>query len=164
MLIVVRHAPAAPGAPDAERPLTKEGRAVAQALGVDLVRLTPTHLVSSPARRCRETIEPVATALGRDVIIDEGLAATAKPAHVSLARAFLAGLDGVVLAVSHAPQIEELVGELLAEQGIALDATALHLPTGGYLVIDRDQSVKPARITAVRRYVGPGTEPLVLLG
>ena len=59
-VFLVRHAEAAPGEPDALRPLTPAGRAAARALGE---RLAPERLdavVSSPLRRARETAAAIA--------------------------------------------------------------------------------------------------------
>ncbi len=60
--VIVRHAEAAPGAPDELRPLTPSGRDQARALGERLRAegLAPDAVVSSPLLRARET----ATALG----------------------------------------------------------------------------------------------------
>ena len=58
-LVIVRHAEAAPGAPDALRPLTPTGHKHAEALGAELREqgIEPDAVVSSPLVRARETAE-----------------------------------------------------------------------------------------------------------
>lgn len=167
MLVVARHAPATPprpGTADLERPLTDEGLAKAQALSVELLRLAPTHLVSSPARRCVETLAPLAHALDLEIITDDGLGPSAKAAQIALSLAYLEGLDGVTVVATHAPQLETLLAQLLADHGISVDADALHLPPAGYVIIDVAEGVRPRRIDRVRAYRDVGTDPLVLVG
>ncbi|MGH1502273.1 MAG: SixA phosphatase family protein [Acidimicrobiales bacterium] len=72
----VRHAHAGsrgPGHHDRYRPLSERGTARATEL-VDLLADAPfTQVVSSPATRCVQTVEPLALARGLDVIEDERL-------------------------------------------------------------------------------------------
>ena len=74
-LIILRHAEAMKRAAwrasgdrantsDKERPLNEWGELQAQALANILLAYGPTTLISSDARRCRSTLEPVATSLG----------------------------------------------------------------------------------------------------
>ncbi|NUR76504.1 MAG: NUDIX hydrolase, partial [Thermoleophilia bacterium] len=70
MTLLVRHASAGNRdewtGDDADRPLDERGRA--QALGL-VERLTPfriERILTSPARRCVETVEPLARARGLD--------------------------------------------------------------------------------------------------
>jgi phosphohistidine phosphatase len=67
-LLLLRHAEAAPaGGSDSDRPLTSEGRRVAERLGRGLARLdlAPEGVYSSPLLRARETADCVMEGLGR---------------------------------------------------------------------------------------------------
>jgi phosphohistidine phosphatase len=98
-LLIVRHAEAAPGKPDALRPLTPEGRDQARALGERLRarNLVPDTVLTSPLLRARETAE--ALDFGRPEV-DERLAPGASAEDV---RAVAAGRGGTVLVVGHQP-------------------------------------------------------------
>ena len=98
-LLIVRHAEAAPGKPDALRPLTPEGREQARALGERLRarNLLPDAVLTSPLLRARETAE--ALELGTPEV-DERLAPGATAEDV---RAVAAGRGGTVLVVGHQP-------------------------------------------------------------
>lgn len=68
-LILLRHAhaePATAGQPDLDRPLSPQGLAEAEAAGRWLAEqgLIPDCVLSSPARRARETLETVLDAIG----------------------------------------------------------------------------------------------------
>lgn len=77
-LYVVRHADAGGRSswdgPDETRPLTKRGRHQADAIAEDLRSAGVTRLVSSPYRRCTQTLVPLAAHLGVAVESDERLA------------------------------------------------------------------------------------------
>lgn len=68
-LILIRHAHAespAPGQADADRALSPEGQAAAEAVGRWLLEhgLAPDCVLCSPARRARETLEAVLGVIG----------------------------------------------------------------------------------------------------
>jgi len=73
-IYLVRHAKALRRATweddDALRPLGEDGRWQADQLAARLGSLVTGRIVSSPARRCVETVRPLATRLGRDVETD----------------------------------------------------------------------------------------------
>ncbi len=78
-LILVRHGEVAAnremryvGASDPA--LTPEGERQAAALAEAVAGLRPTRLLTSPRQRCRQTAEPIATAAGLEVAIEEALA------------------------------------------------------------------------------------------
>jgi phosphohistidine phosphatase SixA len=79
---LVRHAKAGSRerwtAPDRDRPLTDPGRAQAAALAVTLAPGT-RRVLSSPYRRCVETVAPLADAIGLRVEEDDRLAEGADP-------------------------------------------------------------------------------------
>lgn len=77
-LYVVRHAHAGSRSswdgPDETRPLTNRGRHEADAIADGLRSAGVTRLVSSPYRRCTQTLDPLAAHVGRSVESDERLA------------------------------------------------------------------------------------------
>jgi phosphohistidine phosphatase len=105
-LFVVRHAKAAPGEPDAQRPLTQAGHEVAKALGERLAAEGLDAVISSPLRRARETAEPIANAAGLTVEVDERLAPGATAESV---REAIAGRGDTVVTVGHQPDCGEIV-------------------------------------------------------
>src|SRR5215469_3499581 len=67
-LLLMRHAAAAgkgAGGGDRERPLTPDGKRAARLLGRRLRadRISPDHILCSPARRARETLDGLSEAL-----------------------------------------------------------------------------------------------------
>lgn len=77
-LYVVRHGHAGSRSSwdgsDETRPLTNRGRHQADAIAADLRSAGATRLVSSPYRRCTQTLEPLALHLGLAVESDDRLA------------------------------------------------------------------------------------------
>jgi phosphohistidine phosphatase len=107
-LLIVRHAEAAPGDPDEQRPLTAEGQAQARALGERLRAdgFSPDALVTSPLLRARET----ASALGLgEPQPDDRLAPGASPEDI---REAALGRGETVLVVGHQPDCGRAVLEL----------------------------------------------------
>lgn len=71
-VLVVRHASAGDRGTwsdrDDERPLDQQGRAEAAALAAGLRWFRPTRIVSAEPLRCRQTVQPLAAAVGLDVL------------------------------------------------------------------------------------------------
>jgi phosphohistidine phosphatase len=109
-LILWRHAEAAPGDPDAARPLTERGRAQAEHMARWLAPRLPRELrmLVSPARRTQETARP----LGRSYETVEGLAPGTEAAAV-LRIAGWPGGEQPVLIVGHQPTLGEVASRLL---------------------------------------------------
>jgi 8-oxo-dGTP pyrophosphatase MutT (NUDIX family)/broad specificity phosphatase PhoE len=93
-LVVLRHAKAVrrsdwsrvrDAGPDEARPLRAEGQAQAQALVPLLAAYGPTRLVSSPALRCVDTVDPYAADLGVRVEVDSRLTEEARRADATAA-------------------------------------------------------------------------------
>jgi phosphohistidine phosphatase SixA len=112
-LFIVRHAKAAQGEPDEQRPLTERGRAAALELGQRLGGEQLDAVVSSPLVRARETAEAIARAADLELEIDERLAPGADAAAV---RAVVAGRGDTVVVVGHQPDCTEIVFELTGRQ------------------------------------------------
>ncbi|MCA0146501.1 bifunctional NUDIX hydrolase/histidine phosphatase family protein [Blastococcus sp. LR1] len=70
-LILVRHGKAGSGdkweGPDAERPLTPNGQEQARQLAAVLPLFGPTRIASATPLRCRQTVTPLAEALGYEI-------------------------------------------------------------------------------------------------
>lgn len=124
-LILVRHAKAAPGQPDALRTLTKAGHEAARMLGGLLAEQHPDAVVSSPLVRARETAEAIATAAGLEAAIDERLA---PGATAELLRAAVEGRGQTVVAVGHQPDCSRIV--------LALTGREVSFPTAGFAELD----------------------------
>ena len=76
-IYLVRHAKAGSryrwNGNDHERPLSGPGREQAAALAVRLAAKRPPTLLSSPYVRCMQTLEPLADALGTEVVAQKAL-------------------------------------------------------------------------------------------
>jgi len=127
VLLIVRHASAGArghGAGDLDRPLDQRGVGQAAGLvetllpllapspqGAELLDATP-DLRSSPARRCVETIAPLATRLGTTPTIDDGLIEGCD-VRMLLGRIHR-GIDRPTVWASHGDVIPALLGQLAA--------------------------------------------------
>ena len=112
-LFLVRHAEAAPGEPDALRPLTPTGRASARALGEQLATERLDAVLCSPLLRARETAEQIARAASLSAAVDERLAPGATAEGV---REAVSGLGETVVAVGHQPDCTVILLELTGEE------------------------------------------------
>jgi phosphohistidine phosphatase SixA len=112
-LILVRHAKAAPGDPDALRPLTGKGRKAAAELARELRAAHPDAVISSPLLRAVETATPIAKKAGLEVEIDARLAPGATADDV---RAVIAGKGDTVVTVGHQPDCSDIVFELTGRE------------------------------------------------
>jgi phosphohistidine phosphatase len=133
---LVRHGAAAPGSPDAARPLTAAGRSGVEALG----RALRTHDVAvaeirhSGLVRARETAEILGHALAprQGVVAAAGLAPEDDP---EVARAELELAPAPVMLVGHLPHLERLalmlLGSARAEALRFAPATAVGLARDG---------------------------------
>ena len=121
--LVVRHAKAGDrlaGAADWDRGLGPSGRAQAQRLPAQLAAFAISAILSSPFRRCVETVGPLARAQGVEVQLAPELAEGSRlPEVLSL----LWSLEGSTVLCSHGDVIGDLVGELV-ELGLVPSAEA----------------------------------------
>lgn len=147
-LLLVRHGPAGQrqafaktGRPDAERPLTSEGRAAMKKAAAGLRAVFPRAplIVTSPLARARQTAELVAKAYGKARLIEwPELAPEAKRAAL-FRRLSELGDDGAAALVGHEPSLSGLAGFLLA----GAKAPALELKKGGALLLELPKACKP---------------------
>ena len=107
-LVLIRHADAAPGAPDELRALTPEGHEQARKLGERLRAegIVPDAVLSSPLLRARETASDLG--LGEPDAHD----ALAPGATADDVRAAVAGRGETVVVVGHQPDCGRIAAEL----------------------------------------------------
>ena len=110
---MVRHAKAGDrgqGVADRERPLSAPGRAQAAALPAQLAAFPISSVLSSPFRRCLETVAPLAGHFGLTVepapVLGEG-------SSLSDVLTLLWSLDAGAVLCSHGDVIGDLIGELI---------------------------------------------------
>jgi len=129
-LYLVRHAQAAPGEPDELRPLTREGREQARALGERLrdEDVHPDALLTSPLLRARETGGELARALEVEAEPDERLAPGASVEDI---RAAIEGRGERVVVVGHQPDCGEIAAALTG-------GPEPPFPAGGLAVLELD--------------------------
>jgi phosphohistidine phosphatase len=140
MLWLLRHAEAADGLPDDERPLTERGIRQAEAAGQALARLGETIdiCLSSPKLRALQTAERVCDPLGVEVRVEPALCG--EPFDV---REVTAGLDNVLL-VGHDPSFSILLHDLTGTQA--------RMKKGGLAAVAKGELVvllRPAELTAI---------------
>lgn len=118
---LIRHAKAgsrsAWTADDARRPLNTKGRRQAGELADRFAPLAIDRLLSSPAVRCRQTLEPLAERI-EATIEDTGELAEGEPLGPAIT--LLAGLTTDTALSAHGDLIPQIV-EHLAAEGMSLD-------------------------------------------
>ncbi|MGI8845569.1 MAG: SixA phosphatase family protein [Thermoleophilaceae bacterium] len=143
MIWLLRHADAAKGSPDAERPLTESGREQARTAGLALAAMAVRldACVSSPKVRAWETATLACESLGIEVAEDERLAGGPFDP-----RAVVDGLGDEVLLVGHDPDFSLAVNHLTGAQ--------VRMPKGGVAAEDRGELkllLRPAELAALAR-------------
>jgi phosphohistidine phosphatase SixA len=120
-LYMVRHAKAGSRSawvgPDESRPLTKAGREQVRGITELLIHHPVPRVLSSPYRRCVETVQPLATKLGVPVEIVGALAeGRSAPRLVEL----MTALPDHSVLCSHGDMIPAVI-DLLAARGMEVD-------------------------------------------
>jgi 8-oxo-(d)GTP phosphatase len=158
-LVVLRHAKAVrrsdwgrvrDAGPDEARPLREEGHGQARALVPLLTAYGPTRLVSSPALRCIDTVDPYAADIGVRVegdsrLTEEAWKADAKAA--AMAAEELLHDPTPALLCTHRPVLPTVIAHVLggaAEAGMPGGP----LSPGEFLVLHRS----PDKVVAVERH------------
>jgi phosphohistidine phosphatase len=123
---------------DRDRPLAGRGRRAARAMAahMEAERIRPDLVLCSPARRTRQTLECIGTALGHAVEarFDEELYGAGEAELFGLLRA-LADEVRSVMVIGHNPGLEDLaVG--LASEGAELARLREKYPTAALATID----------------------------
>src|SRR5262249_54940124 len=108
---LVRHGEAAPGDPDALRPLTSDGRAAVRDLGARLSTegVRPAVVLSSPLLRARETADELAKALDTEMETDDRRAPRATAASL---RSAVSGRGDEVIVVGHQPDCGVIAADI----------------------------------------------------
>jgi phosphohistidine phosphatase len=140
MIWLLRHAEAADGLPDDERPLTVRGMRQAEAAGLALARLGTSidACLSSPKLRAIQTAERACEPLGIPVTIEPALSGEPFDIH-----ALTAGL-GEVLLVGHDPSFSLTLHALTGAQA--------RMKKGGLAGIAKGELVtllRPAELLAI---------------
>ncbi len=140
MLWLLRHAEAADGRPDDERPLTRRGLRHAEAAGHALARLGSAIEVclTSPKLRARQTAERACEALGVPVTVEPAL--SGQPFDIG---ELTAGLEHVLL-VGHDPSFSMTLHDLTGAQA--------RLAKGGLAAVKRGELVvllRPSELSAI---------------
>ncbi len=129
-LLILRHAKSSwkkPGLTDHDRPLNKRGKHDAPRMG-KLIRekgLIPNLIVSSSAKRARQTADRIAQACGyqSEVRIENDLYLAYPEVFIQILK-FLSDEFDSVMVVGHNPGVEELL-RLLTEREEAMPTAAL---------------------------------------
>ncbi|NBC27910.1 MAG: histidine phosphatase family protein [Bacteroidetes bacterium] len=119
-LLIMRHAKSSwddRDRKDFDRPLNKRGRRDAPAMGKFLksVDAVPSHLISSPAARAKETVELLANGAGikePSITWDEDLYFNGPEAYLEAVRRS-PGSQKTVLIAGHNPSVEQFIQYLL---------------------------------------------------
>ena len=138
-LLLIRHAPAAAGPGDVERPLTERGERNATAIGTWLFRagLAPDRVLVSPARRAVQTWERAGGELpaAPGPIVDDRIYDNTVDALLGAIRETPEDVRTLVV-VGHNPSVGELAGVLDDGQGEAAVRRDVHagFPAGAVVV------------------------------
>jgi phosphohistidine phosphatase len=140
VLWLLRHADAADGVPDDERPLTEKGQVQADAAGKALLRLGENIdiCLTSPKLRALQTAERACDPLGVPVRIEPALSGEPFDVH-----RLTAGL-GDVLLVGHDPSFSLLLHDLTGTQ--------TRMKKGGLAAIAKGELVlllRPSELAAI---------------
>lgn len=137
-LYLLRHAKsswAEPGAEDHERPLNRRGHAACTVLAghIDRAGIAPDQVLCSTARRAKDTVAEIATALGRRFPVSyRRRLYLAEPDEILAQIRRLDDGFRAVMVVGHSPGLEELSAMLIGGgEPKALQRLRAKYPTGG---------------------------------
>jgi phosphohistidine phosphatase len=147
LLALLRHGIAEDAGPrtggrDEPRRLTDAGikRMRAAARGMTALGLAPSIIVTSPLRRCVETAEIVAAALGAEVLRDERVAPGMTVDDLADLIA-MHGSEGELMVCGHQPDLSRTIADLTGGSSVEMRKGSLALmelhsarPNGGHLV------------------------------
>ncbi|GAA1736012.1 NUDIX hydrolase [Aeromicrobium alkaliterrae] len=108
-LVLLRHGKAASAGrwrgDDHDRPLTDLGLSQAAELGQTLAPYGPARMFASPALRCRQTLEPLATTVGHPVTLERRLVEDAPEAAIAAVVREAMARRGLTVLCSHLPTL-----------------------------------------------------------
>ncbi len=124
-IVVVRHGEAESKrgwtGPDDQRPLLPRGHRQAHRLDKVVGGDPPTRIISSPAIRCVQTVQPLADRHGVAVELDEALSTDAGKAAADLCRQLVsndgAGEDDIIVLCTHREVLVDLLPRLSKDSG-----------------------------------------------
>jgi 8-oxo-dGTP diphosphatase len=162
-IIALRHAKAVPpyqfSGPDAERSLTERGRGEAKSIVPGLRAFGPQKIITSTAKRCRQTVEPVAKALHLSAKATDAVSQQAWEDGEAEVRELIGKRVRkrvTTIICSHGPVLPEIVREVALATGTAPVATASRaadLPVAGFSVLHLSVDRPGAGIVAVETHV-----------
>lgn len=140
---LLRHADAAKGSPDSERPLSKRGREQAHAAGLALAAMGVAldACVCSPKVRARDTAALACEALGVQPVQDDRLKGGPFDA-----RELVEGLGEEVLLVGHDPDLSLAINHMTGAQ--------VRMPKGGLAAEERGELkllLRPSELASLAR-------------
>ncbi|MDE3129859.1 MAG: histidine phosphatase family protein [Acidobacteriota bacterium] len=146
MLWLLRHAEAAEGRPDDERPLTPRGIEQARIAGQALARLGVQidSCLSSPKRRALQTAQLACEPLGVSIVTKSQIAAASYDAE-----RLAAGL-GEVMLVGHNPSMSDVLHDLTGARA--------HLRKAGIAAVQRGELIvlmTPGELAAIAGVAKP---------
>jgi 8-oxo-dGTP pyrophosphatase MutT (NUDIX family)/phosphohistidine phosphatase SixA len=162
-IIALRHAKATPPyqfqGSDADRPLTERGLGEAKSIVPSLLAFSPEKIVASSAKRCRQTVEPLAKLLRLEPKVTDRISQDAYEDGTSDVR----GLVGkrvrkrvTTVLCSHGPVLPDIVREVALATGTAPAATlsrAGDLPVAGFSVLHLSVDRPGSGIVAIETHV-----------
>jgi 8-oxo-dGTP diphosphatase len=148
--VLIRHAHAGSrerwkGGDDRLRPLTKKGRRQAEALVRSLAAVPLEGVLSSPYRRCVESVEPLARARGLRI---EETPALAEGAGLEAVLGLMRELAGRPSALCTHGDVMYDVGEELVRLGLVPDHEVRYEKGGAWILEERDGHLVAARYLA----------------
>ena len=149
-IVVVRHGHAAPKntwrGVDADRPLVARGRRQADRLTKLIGAQRPNRVISSPALRCVQTVQPLADKASVTLQLSDQLSTSAGPAAAELCQRLVSSepADSTVVLCTHREVLVQLLPMLSKQFNSKLD----HRPPGakGGAWILSFQTTKRAKI------------------
>jgi 8-oxo-dGTP pyrophosphatase MutT (NUDIX family)/phosphohistidine phosphatase SixA len=165
-IIALRHAKAeqeSEDGSDASRPLTERGRKQADAIVEPLRSWEPRVVISSPAKRCVDTVTPLATALELEVRKSAALSqdawegGTDEPPHEALARLIGKRIRKAKTTVlcSHSPVLPEILDAIVARVGGERDGRltrAAILTTAEFTVLHLSRTAPESGLIAMESH------------
>lgn len=143
-LYLLRHAKSSwkdTSLPDHDRPLAGRGRRAAKAIARHMREhgVEPELVLCSTARRARETLDRIASALGSPTVrVESELYAASAPALLERLRSLPDTVESVMV-IGHNPGLQELALEL-ARPASAASELAAKYPTGALATLAFDAS------------------------
>jgi len=159
-LLILRHAKSSwkeEDLSDHERPLNKRGRHDAPKVGRLLKekKLTPQLIISSDAKRARETVERMTEACGykTEIRFSTALYAAGPDAYIKLLKE-RDDAYAVVMVVGHNPGLEELLERLTGEEQILPTASLakIGLPIASWYELDKSVNGQLAGLWLPRQF------------